>query len=131
MMRSQRTDRAGFSLIEVLVAMAIMGIGIIAVMQLFPSALRQARAATERRAAATLAESELNRMLAITRSENFVTWARLKEIENTLTESDSRYKGLRTNVQCIPGATNVYRVTLSIDMYDGRRETYMTYVTRR
>jgi len=126
-----RTGNGGFTLIEVLVAMGIMGIGIIAVMQLFPSALRQARAATDQRAAASLAESELNRMLAITRTENFVTWAQLKELENTRTESDSRYKGLRTQVQCMPGAPNVYRVTLSIEMNDGRRETYMTCVTRR
>ena len=131
MAHTYRTEHGGFTLIEVLVAMAIMGIGIIAVMQLFPSALRQARAATELRASASLAESELNRMLAITKDGNFVTWAQLKEFENARTESNPLYKGLRTQVQCMPGAPNVYRVTLSIDMNDGRRETYMTCVTRR
>ena len=57
-------NRKGFTLIEVLVALAILIIGILAVFLLFPSALRLARTAAERRIVSEDARSILGRARA-------------------------------------------------------------------
>ncbi|HRT65943.1 MAG TPA: prepilin-type N-terminal cleavage/methylation domain-containing protein, partial [Candidatus Hydrogenedentes bacterium] len=59
------SGRAGFTLLEVLVALAILATGILGAMQLFPASLRQTRAAAERTAAANLANSEMTRLRSL------------------------------------------------------------------
>ncbi|MBI5093206.1 MAG: prepilin-type N-terminal cleavage/methylation domain-containing protein [Candidatus Hydrogenedentes bacterium] len=53
------SERKGFTLIEVLIAMVILGVGIIAIFKMFPDSLRQARVAAERTIVAELASSRL------------------------------------------------------------------------
>ncbi len=54
------TERHGFSLLEVLIALGILGIGIIAIMQVFPASLYQARLATERVPAVNWAKGQFD-----------------------------------------------------------------------
>lgn len=125
---------AGFTLLEVLVALAILSTGIMAAMQLFPAALRQTHAAAERVAAANLASSELSRLRVLDVQRNdFLSWLD----RNTLESLDATgrayalYDGWFTTVQRTGGTSDTYRVTFSVQMMDGRRETFVTYVTRR
>jgi type IV pilus modification protein PilV len=124
--------RDGFTLLEVLIALAILTIGIVAAMQLLPYSLRQSRAAAERTAAAHLANSEMSRLRAmdIGQQEGFRQWLNL----NTLRAADASYdlySGWSTTVQRMGIDSDTYRVTFSVQMLDGRRESFVTYVTRR
>jgi len=123
----------GFTLLEVLVALAILTGGIIAAMQLFPHALRQSRAAAERTAAANLANSELSRLRALDIGHDFTSWLDRNTL-GTLAAADQAYalyNGWSTTVQRTAGGGDTYRITFSVQMLDGRRETFVTYATRR
>ena len=123
----------GFTLLEVLIALAILTGGIVAAMQLFPMSLRQARVAAERTAAANLANSELSRLRAIDIGHDFSSWLQRNTLD-TLTTTErgyAMYNGWSTTVQRTGTLSETYRVTFSVQMLDGRRETFVTYVTRR
>ena len=54
----------GFTLVEVLVAMSILTIGVVALMQTFPHAMRLSRRAAERTTVSSVAKTELGRVKA-------------------------------------------------------------------
>ena len=121
----------GFTLLEVLIALAILGIGIIAVMQLFPASLRQSQLAAERTVITGVANSELSRLRAIDLNTKLDTWKE-RNTFHTLTEIEriyALYEGWSSTVTRVPGARDTYRVTFTIERTDGRTETFVTYVT--
>jgi len=122
----------GFTLLEVLIALAILTIGIVAAMQLLPASLRQSRAAAERTAAAHLANSEMSRLQAldIGQQTDFKNWLTLNTL-GVANASYDLYSGWSTSVQRMGIDSDTYRVTFSVQMLDGRRESFVTYVTRR
>jgi type IV pilus modification protein PilV len=124
---------SGFTLLEVLIALAILAIGIIGAMQLFPASLRQSRVSAERTAAANLANSELGRLRALDVGRGFSSWLDRNTLE-TLSETErsyALYEGWQTTIQRAVGSQDTYRVTFAVQMQDGRREIFVTYVTRR
>lgn len=139
MYRVLREER-GFSPIEVLIAMAILAVGILAVMKLFPSGLRASRVAQERTIAAELADANLGR-LRMTGATNVLGMATAAAIYNTSTASgvyldgridtDGIADGYSTVVSRVGGPLDENRVRLvfSVDFPDGRRENFVTYVT--
>jgi type IV pilus modification protein PilV len=121
----------GFTLIEVLIAIAILMVGIMAVMQLFPKSLRQSRIAAERTAAATLASSQLSQLRVMNNPALIQTWI-ANNTSQTLTSIDrinSLYQGWTTSVQRVTENGDTLRVTFTVKMQDGRSETFVTYVT--
>lgn len=132
-MKSRRPSSGGFTLLEVLIALAILAVGIVAAMQLFPASLRQSRMAAERTAAANLANSELSRLRAIDVGNDFSSWLDRNGLDllSTTERAYALYNGWSTTVQRTAGLSDTYRVTFSVQMLDGRRETFVTYVTRR
>jgi len=123
-------EKGGFTLLEVLIALAILTVGIVAAMQLFPYSLRQSRAAAERTAAAHLADSQISRLRAMDIGQDFSQWVD----KNTPFQpggADDLYNGWSTTVQRTGINTDTYRVTFSVQMLDGRRENFVTYITRR
>ncbi|NIA16309.1 MAG: prepilin-type N-terminal cleavage/methylation domain-containing protein [Nitrospiraceae bacterium] len=126
-------DRRGFTLLEVLIAVAILGVGIIAVMQLFPASMRQTQVANERTAATAVANSELSRLRALDLASDFDSWVDRNTVR-TLSETEriyALYDGWRTTVTRAEGSEDLYRVTFTVQMADGRNETFVTYVTPR
>lgn len=131
----------GFTLLEVLVAMTILAVGIIAIMRLFPLSLRNTQVAAERTTVASLARQELGRVRAggVFNQENFEPWIHSWAEQNALrnlTEAQrayTLYESWRTSVQRIAGGegpgSDLYRVTFSVKMFDGREEKFVTYVT--
>jgi len=118
----------------VLVALAILATGIMGAMQLFPAAIQQTHAAAERTAAANLANSELTRLRSLdVFSDDFLSWLYKNTLEMLASteQAYALYDGWLTTVQQTGASSDTYRVTFSVQMMDGRRETFVTYVTRR
>lgn len=130
-----RSTRAGFTLLEILIAMALLTIGVLGVANLLPAALHHARVAQERTTAAELADGRLGRLkMAGARTaiqnaleqEQFLTLTQVRKIFDTY----SLYEGYFTTIQRMPGAaeTGLQRVTFVVEMMDGRREEFVTYI---
>jgi prepilin-type N-terminal cleavage/methylation domain-containing protein len=138
-------SRHGFSLLEVLIALLILGVGVMAVMQLFPPSLYQARLSTERVPTAAWADRELNILrswgLALNAGDtNSPGMAMPWPVDYTTgvqTAWGNMY--LQYNIQSL-GVPDVvrkagqiyymYRVTLAVPMIDGRYEKFVTYISK-
>jgi prepilin-type N-terminal cleavage/methylation domain-containing protein len=139
---TKQEEKYGFTLVEVLVALAILSIGIISIMQLFPQSVRQARVAAERTSVASLAKTELGRVKAggvfsqngTSGFDAFMAgWASSNAL-NSLTEAQrafALYDSSRATVQRINSVEepSLFRITYSVTMTDGRVEEFVTYVT--
>lgn len=123
----------GFTLLEVLVALVILGIGVIAVMQLFPASVRQSRVAAERTVATNVANAQLAKLRGLDLGSQFRNWL-TENTQHTITDIESvyaLYQGWSTTVQRVVDSQDTYRVTFTVQMADGRYETFVTYVTPR
>lgn len=140
MKKTIETSRGGFTLVEVLVAMVILAVGIVAIMRLFPMSLQQSHRAAERTTVAQLARTELGRVRAggVFSQEQFGPWLREWALQNTLHILDevhkaySLYEGWSASVQRVSGGalgTDLYRITFTVQLFDGREEKFVTYVT--
>ncbi len=124
------TRGEGFTLIEVLVAMGILLIGIIAVMQLFPESLSASRRAAERTITSQTAHSVLGQIRASSAEALFRGQIPLELIQ--LDDANAIYN-FSTTVERLGGAAEVYlqRVTFTVTFSDGRSENFTTFVARR
>jgi type II secretory pathway pseudopilin PulG len=130
----------GYTFIEMLVAMTILIIGIVFIMRMLPAALRAAHMAGERSVAAQFAGSQLG----MTRAAG----AEVIQLDDTsfplsqrsvfsaasgIYDIYSMYTGWQSDLQRMDGAAETYlqRVVFSVEMPDGRRESFVTYVTRQ
>ena len=132
----RRAARGGFTLIEIMVALTILALGIVAVVQLFPRGLEQSRIAQERQVVASLAKTELGRVKVGGVGDPLVEWAEQNALRQLgLTErAYSLYEGWRSSVQRLGGNVGggdveLYRVSFFVRMTDGRDEKFVTYVT--
>lgn len=130
MIARRLTPGAGFTLIEVIIALGILLIGIIGVMQLFPASLTAARRASERTITSQTAHSVLGQIRASSAEALFRGQIPLELIQ--LDESGSIYN-FTTTVEQLSGAAEVYlqRITFTVTFSDGRSENFTTFVARR
>jgi len=134
-------ERKGFTLVEVLVALAILGVAIVAIIKLFPDSLRQARVAAERTIVAELASSRLGQVRAAGAETLLQGNTNLTDILKSSTASEIygngrntiMYDGYASNVQRMSGSDETFlqRVTFTVRMPDGRLETFVTYVAKQ
>lgn len=130
----------GFTLLEVLVALVILGVAIISVMRLFPMSLQNTHRAAEQTTVASLAKMELGRARAngVYNQNNYQPWVENWAQDNALrmlTEAQrayTLYDSWRSSVQRVgggPSGVDLYRITFSVKLIDGREEKFVTYVT--
>lgn len=132
-----RPKNQGFTLLEVLIALAILVGSIVAVMQLFPRSLLQARMAAERTVTAELANSVLGQIRATGAEAVYnrqlpralLTMDAIYTVEGTY----GLYHNYSTTVQRLNGASETFlqRITFVVDMPDGRQEKFTTFVSKQ
>ena len=126
---------AGFTLLEVLIALTIMAVGIMAVMALFPKSLDRQRVAAERSVIASLARTQLSEVrVGGTGPNGVLAWAK-NNAYNVVAEAArgyTLYDAWRVNATRV-GQSDVglYRVVFTVRLHDGREEEFVTYVTDR
>jgi len=128
---SAMNGNKGFTLLEVVVALTILAVGIVAIMRLFPMSLRQSQVAAERTTVASLARYKLGEVKVGGVGDQLAAWAEenaLKQL-NEAQRAYELYEGWRSTVQRIGGDVDLYRITFSVRMFDGREEMFVTYVT--
>ncbi len=124
----------GFTLLEVMVALTILAVGLVAIMRLFPSAVSQSRRSAERTTVSMLAKTELGKVKAGGVGNQLVEWAKNNALRNLANASggyDDLYAGWRSTVQRVGGDVDLYRVTFAVELFDGTEETFVTYVTEQ
>lgn len=130
-----RKENEGFTLLEVLIALSVLIFGIVAVMQLFPVSLLQARMAAERTISAELANSVMGEIRASGAAALFYSLIPAETLNaiNRIYQSYAIYEGFTTSVQRMNGGADVFlqRVTFSVEFPEGRRENFVTYVAQR
>ncbi len=124
-------SKHGFTLLEVLIALAILIIGIVAVMQLFPRSLLNARVAAERTVTAELANSVMGQIRASSAEALF--GGRLPDGLLSVYSSYGLYSAYTTTVQRLNGSGDTFlqQVTFTVTFADGREEQFTTYVARQ
>lgn len=128
-----KKKNAGFTLVEVLVALTLLAVGIVGVLTLFPQSLRQTRIAQERTTVATLARTELGRVRTGGVGDPLNEWA-IRNAFRELTAAQQAYalyESWRANVSRVGGDVDLFRVTFSVRLFDGREEKFVTYLTER
>jgi len=130
----QTNRQAGLTLIEVIVAAAILAIGILGVMRWFPTAIDLLQQANQRTTSASLADTELDRVRVGT-AEALLDRYYLSTggSLDAVSEIYDNYAGHVKSVAPTRGsdATFLQRVTFNVTMPDGREEVFVTYVTRQ
>ena len=131
----------GFTLLEVVIALAILAIGIVGAFKLFPRAVEHSRIAAERTTIASLAKSEMGRVKAggvfSQNAEGLKTFMSNWATQNAIHQLDqaaqayAMYTATRTSVQRLSniGEPALYRITYSVTLMSGREERFVTYVT--
>jgi len=137
----RNTDRQGFSLLEVLVAMVLFAIGIMAVFKLFPLSIRQAQGAAERTVASQLADTKFGALRAqgdktvgrrvFRYGTDFASDFTISSIDQ-IGDIYGIYEGYATNIQrAASGEAGLHRVVFNVKMYDGRYERFVTYLANQ
>jgi len=125
MIRQRRIHTQGFTLLEVLVALFILLFGIVAVMQMFPTSLLQARTAAERTVASQAADSVMGQI------RQFGAASLLHDqLPLTLLHFD-RARPVTVSLVNTPSNVSLQRVTLTVVMPNGRQQSFVTYVSEQ
>ena len=117
---SLRAGNKGFSLLEILIAMVIFTIGIIAVMYLFPFGVQDISRAKELTAATCLAQAELEEALLI-------TYDPVELPDPVDSDFGSDFPGMTYRMECRKFRNSLTMVQISIEVFktlsSGERKT--------
>ena len=131
-----RRRHLGFTLVEVLIALAILGIGILGVTLLFPAAMRESRRAGGETIAAMYADSVVDMLRAHGYGGLEVRTDPSRNVLRIVGRTDLIYQlyddpEVRV-VYLQAAASELYAtVVVNVPLRDGRTERYLTYIARQ
>ena len=130
----KRRRQRGFTLVEVLIALAILGIGILGVTLLFPAALRESRRAGGSTIAAMYADSVVDMLRA--HGYDGLEVPAPANVLRIFTRTDHIYQLYaepEVHVVYLQAAANELYATaiVNVPLHDGRTERYLTYIARQ
>jgi len=122
------TTQSGFTLLEVLVALAILLIGLVSVLAMFPRSLSMANTAQKKTTAAQNANNVLGEI-----SHQGADALYFNQIDPTILNIDASTApvGVNTTTQRYLGSdtdSKLQRVTITVSFPNGSTESYATYV---
>ena len=135
--------RSGFTLVEVLVALAILGIGILGVTVLFPRALRNTQRVSGMTAAAIYAETTADRLRAqgyrgVRYEAELYLWEQVEGASpgsvslGRLTAADLLYDNTDVRLLYQVGtALELYKVAITVPLRVQPQEEFITFMARQ
>ncbi len=142
--QSQRSGKtaprgqAGFSLLEVLIALAILGIAVAFIVSFFPASLENTQIAAQRAVVSELAESSLNRFRTSGAEHLWESIARLQDIypmylATGIYTTYSLYEDYYTLLTPLRGAEDVFlqRVSFTVELPNERSQSFVTYIAEQ
>jgi len=141
-----RADTRGFTLVEVLIAMVILGIGILGVTVLFPRALRDTQVASGTTVSSTYADTVVDQLRAQgysglrqeAESKN-LDWLRIGRNVglDRLTRTNLLYRGTDVRLRDATVLRNaeytlqLYQVVVTVPLTVGPKEQFITFIARQ
>jgi len=123
-------DERGFAMIEMLIAIVVINVGLLAILLALTSGTTTLRRSAESSTASALADRQLEKYRAVAFSSIFLNTSSLTSSDSTY-QSDSAYSASQVNQTCSPltaGCTPTQTVT-GPDGHSYRIDTYIVYVT--
>ena len=134
-MRARVRDQSAFGLVELLIAMTMLNIGILAIVAAFNSSMFAINRASKTSTAAALADAQMERYRAL-------TYGAIQLDANAVNATDSTYRNdavlggsvandVTTSTGCsgVPPECNPSRTLVGADRHNYRLDTYVTYTT--
>lgn len=123
---------AGFSLLEIVIAMAVIAGGLVAVIVLFPSAQKLMVNSAANANVTNLARTELSKVrVGGALSTGLSYWGQETTFQmlDSAESAYSLYQNYGSITSRVPIGKGLYRVTFRVLLNDGREERFVTYVT--
>ncbi len=133
-LKCKKRFECGFTLLEIVIALAVIAGGLVAVVTLFPSAQRLLTNASADTNVTNLARTELSRVrVGGAFSTGIKTWMKDTAFQmlDTAAEAYELYQYYGANVTRVPMGKGLYRVTFTVKLNDGREEKFVTYVAQQ
>ncbi len=126
--------QSGFSILEIVIALAIIAGGLVAIFTLFPSAQKLLTDSSANANISNLARTEMSRVrVGGALSTGLNSWLKdnaFQMIETTASAYEL-YQHYGASASRVPIGKGLYRVTFKVRLNDGREERFVTYVTEQ
>lgn len=125
---------SGFSLLEIVIALAIISGGVVAVFTLFPTAQKLLINSAADNNISNLARTEMSRVrVSGALSTGLNSWLKDNSFQmlSTTASAYDLYQHYGATVSRVSLGKDLYRVTFKVRLNDGREERFVTYVTEQ
>lgn len=129
-MSARARDEQGFAMVEMLIAIVVINVGLLAILLALTSGMTTLRRSAETSTASALADKQLERYRAVSFSSVYLDTSSLTATDSTY-RADSAYSASQVNQTCSP-VTAICTATQTVTGPDGhsyRIDTYIVYVT--
>lgn len=129
-MKSRMRDEGGFALVEMLVAIVVINVGLLAILLSLTSGMTTLRRSAETSTASAIADRQLERYRAVAFTSIYLDTASLAAADSTYT-SDAAYSASQVNQTCgtLTAACTPSQTVTGPDGRSYRVDTYIVWTT--